>query len=155
MNQTGLGNWMFKNLKLTKVPSKAAVSKMLRKEEFHRIKPFATDTNHFMLQKKSTIPSQFPQLEDKLFAWFRRIEMKHGVLTDDLVRAKALEYAADSELGLPKFQASGNWVRRFKKRHGIDEKVRHGEGGSTDQVYVAIAQAGISLRTSCLQMQKQ
>ena len=111
---------------------------MLRKEEFNRIKAFAADTNHFMLQKKSSKPSQFPQLEDKLFAWFRRIEMKHGVLTDDIVRAKALEYAA--ELGLQKFQASGNWVLHFKKRHGIDAKVRHGEGGSADQVYVAVAQ---------------
>ena len=74
MNQTELANWMFKNLKLTKVPSKAAVSKMLRKEEFNRIKAFAADTNHFMLQKNSTKPSQFPQLEDKLFACFRRIE---------------------------------------------------------------------------------
>lgn len=74
MNQTELANWMFKNLKLTKVPNKAAVSKMLRKEEFNRIKAFAADTNHFMLQKKSTKPSQFPQLEDLLFACFRRIE---------------------------------------------------------------------------------
>ncbi len=43
------------------------------------------------------------------------------------------------------FQASANWVLYFKKRHGINQKVRNGNGGSADHLYVAIAQAGIPI----------
>ncbi len=69
--------------------------------------------------------------------------MQHAVLTDDILRSKALDYA--TKLGLTNFQASANWVLHFKQRHGIDQKVRHGEAGSADHTYVHIAQAGIPL----------
>ena len=48
-----------------------------------------------------------------------------------------------SELGLSDFKASGKWFSRFKKRHGINQQVLHGEAGSADMVYVHIAQAGL------------
>ncbi len=63
--------------------------------------------------------------------------MQHGVLIDDAVRTKDLEFA--TKMGKT-FQASSNWVLHFKKRHGNDD---HGEGGSADHIYVVIAQAGI------------
>jgi hypothetical protein len=44
---------------------------------------------------------------------------------------------------LVNFRASDGWIRNFKKRHGIDERVLHGEAGSADQVYVEIAEAGL------------
>jgi hypothetical protein len=111
-------------------------------KDLARIKSFKNQTNPHLLQQKSSKQSHFPELEEKLFACFRKIEMQHGVLTDDIVRTKALEIA--TKMGLT-FQASANWVLHFKKRHGIDQKVRHGEGGSADHIYVAMAQAGIPI----------
>ena len=131
---------MYKNLKLKQRPSKSAVSNMFRPKDLARIKSFKDQTNPHLLQQKSSKQSHYPELEEKLFAWFRKIEMQHGVLTDDILRMKALDIA--TKMGLT-FQASANWVLRFKKRHGIDQKVRHGEGGSADHIYVAIAHAGI------------
>ena len=77
ITQKELAVWMFQNLKLKKEPSKAAVSKMFKPAELIRIKAFTTETN--------ALQPRFPELEDKLFAWFRRIESRHGVLTDDIV----------------------------------------------------------------------
>jgi hypothetical protein len=73
-----------KKLKLKRDPSKGALSKMLKQQEHNRIKAFAEETNQFMLQKKGTKASQFPKLEDKLSFLFRRIEINHGVLTNDI-----------------------------------------------------------------------
>ncbi len=37
------------------------------------------------------------------------------------------------------FKASGYWILRFKKRHGISQIILHGEGASADKDYVEIA----------------
>ena len=86
------------NLMLKKRPSKSAVANMFRPKDLARIKSFHDQTNPHRLQQKSSKQSHFPELEEKLFAWFRKIEMQHGVLTDDIVRTKALEIATN--LGL-------------------------------------------------------
>jgi hypothetical protein len=63
-----------KNLKLKRVPSKGALSKMCKQQEHNLIKA---------LLKKHMKESQVSELEDKLSPWFQQIKMKHGVLTDD------------------------------------------------------------------------
>ena len=46
------------------------------------------------VKTKGTAPSRERlTMQQKLFAWFRKIEMQHGVLTDDILRTKALEIA--------------------------------------------------------------
>ena len=84
------------------------------------------ETNAYNLGKKSFNETCFPDLETKLLAWFRRTESKHAVLSDDVVMAKAHEYAR--ELKLSDFKGAANWLHRFKKRHGITQMVLHGEG---------------------------
>jgi hypothetical protein len=101
------------------------------------------ETNPFKLNKKSLKETTYPELEEKLFTWFRRNESKHAVITGDVIVEKAKAYA--SEFGLSNFKASLNWYNSFKKLHGIDQKVRHGDGGSADMVYVHIAQAGLPI----------
>jgi hypothetical protein len=86
MSQKELSDWMYKNLMLKKRPSKSAIANMFRPNDLARIKSFKNQTNPHLLQQKSSKQSHFPELEEKLFAWFRKIEMQHGVLTDDILR---------------------------------------------------------------------
>ena len=81
ITQKELAVWMFKNLKLKKEPSKAAVSKMFKPAELIRIKAFTTETNPALLNRKGALQPRFPELEDKLFAWFRRIDSRREVPT--------------------------------------------------------------------------
>ena len=68
---------------------------------------------------------EFIELENQLWAWYRRNETKHAAITGDLLKLKALRLAG--ELKLAEFRASDGWIRNFKKRHGIDEHVLSGE----------------------------
>ena len=67
------------------------------------------------LQSKSAKKSKYSELENKyLFTWFTRVEANQAVVTDKLLREKALEIA--SELRETEFKASSNWLVLFKKR---------------------------------------
>ena len=89
------------------------------------------------LQSKSAKKCYYAELESKLFAWFTRLENSQAVVTDKLLREKALAIAA--ELKETEFKASQNWLLLFKQRHNIRQYVLQGEAGSADKVYVDIA----------------
>ena len=55
---------------------------------------------------------EFIELENQLWAWFRRNETKHAAITGDLLKFKALHLAG--ELKLEEFRASDGWIRNFK-----------------------------------------
>ena len=48
-----------------------------------------------------------------------------------------------AELELVDFRASDRWIRNFKQRHDIGERLFHGDSGSADQVYAEIAEVGL------------
>lgn len=76
--------------------------------------------------------SKWPELEIALFEWYQRVELE-GPVSDDLIRVNAerlwkLIPLYQSET-MPEF--SNGWLAGFKKRHGIRQRVRHGEATST------------------------
>jgi hypothetical protein len=105
------------------------------------LKVTGTETSHYVLSMKTKHATDFPELENQLWAWFCRNETKQAAITGDLLKIKALRLAG--ELNLAEFRASDGWIRNFKKRHGIGEHVLHGETGSADQLYAEISEVGL------------
>ena len=90
MTHNELAQWMKKQFKLEKEIDRSTITKMFRETELKRLRASKDETNPFKLGKKSSKETSFPELENKLFAWFRRNESKHAVLTDDVVRKHSL-----------------------------------------------------------------
>ena len=89
MTQKYLGDWMYKNLMLKKKACISAIANKSWPKDLAKIKSFEQPTNpHLLQQKRAKQP-----LEDKIFRVVSKIEMQHGVLTDDDVRTKALKFA--------------------------------------------------------------
>ncbi|CAG8742531.1 15666_t:CDS:1, partial [Cetraspora pellucida] len=67
---------------------------------------------------KTTSP-KFPQIEQALGMWIGTAEQRQLILIGEVIRQKALEFAA--LLGVPEsdFKASDGWFSRFKARMGI------------------------------------
>ena len=88
------------------------------------------------LHAKSSHQSEYTELEKKVFSWFTRLESGQAVVTNKLIREKALELGA--EMKLSEFKASSTWLVLFKKRYNIKQYVLHGESESADKVYVDV-----------------
>jgi len=75
---------------------------------------------------------QWPELEAILWEWQLRIERQGGFTTGDILREKARQIWSQH----PQFAGkecpgfSTRWLEKFKKRHHIQTRVRHGEAGS-------------------------
>ena len=108
------------------------------RDEARLLKVAGTETSQDVLSMKTKHAPEFIELENQLWAWFRRNETKHAAITGDLLKFNALHLAG--ELKLEEFRASDGWIRNFKQRHRIDEHVLHGEAG---RVYVEIAEVGL------------
>ncbi len=72
MTHAELARWMKDTFKLEKAPDTSTISKILK--QMNKFKNLETETNPFKLNKKSMKETSHPELEDKLFAWFRRNE---------------------------------------------------------------------------------
>lgn len=70
------------------------------------------------------------ELEKALYAWFVHERNKKKIITNELLKLKALEL--NRCLNGPKFLASDGWVSKFKKRYGIRISVISGEKLSCD-----------------------
>ena len=90
MTHNELAQWMKKQFKLEKEINRSTITKMFRETELKRFEGFKGRNKPNQAGKKSSKETSFPELENKLFAWFRRNESKHAVLTDDVVRKHSL-----------------------------------------------------------------
>ena len=91
---------------------------------------------------------QFIELENTLHEWCTRARARNISLSQDILAAKAQQFAAlivtrlqslPSGSGNPgyvvllsAFKASGGCVQRFQKRKGMQSTVTHGDAASTD-----------------------
>ncbi|PQM43460.1 hypothetical protein VC83_09587 [Pseudogymnoascus destructans] len=79
---------------------------------------------------------QWPQLEQILYDFQRRIDSRSGFTSGDILQEKAREIwrrlpqYADQQV--PDF--SSGWLTRFKSRHNIKIHTRHGEAGSIPEL---------------------
>lgn len=78
---------------------------------------------------------QWPDLENLLYRWQRRIEEKGGITSGELLQQKARQiwHQLPQYSALPYPEFSVGWLQKFKKRHGIQEHTRHGELGSVPE----------------------
>ena len=72
--------------KLEKEIDCLTITKMFQETELKGLRAL---TNPLKLGKKISKENNFPELENKFFAWFCRNESKQAVLTDDVVTQKA------------------------------------------------------------------
>jgi hypothetical protein len=74
----------------------------------------------------------WPEIEKILWEWQIRVEEGGGVTTGEILQNKAkqiwLQHPQHKDQPCPEF--STRWLERFKQRHGIKARVRHGEAGS-------------------------
>lgn len=75
----------------------------------------------------------WPELEAALFEWFQRCEVKVILSTEHIrMTAERLWNELTCYEGLPLPDFSNRWVDRFKNRHDIKQRTRHGEANSVD-----------------------
>ena len=99
MNQQELIDWSYRKFDLKKSLSKGAMSNLIKDKE-RLLKVAAKETSQHVLSMKTKHEPEFLDLENELWAWFRRNETKHAAITGDLLKMKALRIAA--ELKQPK-----------------------------------------------------
>lgn len=104
--------------------------------------------SQFTLQSQRQRSARWPTLENLLYEWHQTIEKKGGIITGDLLVAKAhqiwqqLPEYADQEIP----ELSDRWLGRFKKRFHIKQRVQHGEAASVPESAEAEMRA---VRTLC------
>jgi hypothetical protein len=70
-------------------PLSAGVLSNLLKAKDSFLTEAKTETSRFTLSKKTSHQAQYPELENRLWTWFRRNEGKRAVLTGTLLAEKA------------------------------------------------------------------
>jgi hypothetical protein len=80
----------------------------------------------------------WPELEACLYEWQLQIETQVPI-SNDLIKAAALRFwhrlPIYRDMEVPQF--SSGWLEKFKRRHGITERLRHGEAGSINEALIA------------------
>lgn len=78
----------------------------------------------------------WPRLEAVLFEWQKKIEERGGFTTGDILQEKAKQIwrSLPEYQGQPTPEFSLGWVSKFKVRHNIYSRIRHGEAGSVTQL---------------------
>ena len=84
-----------------------------------------------MKQLKKIRPSKFPELEKRLYEWFKEEIARKSQLTNEIFRSQAVEISKELSPN-EEFSVSAGWLNSFKKRHGIKAKKLSGEKASAD-----------------------
>ena len=86
---------------------------------------------HTWQDSRRTREAKWTALEDALFEWVQRYETGNNPLTGVILRQKAEQFWRQ----LPCYQQrklSEGWITRFKNRHNLRQRTKHGEAGSAD-----------------------
>ncbi|KAE8965955.1 hypothetical protein PR001_g28561, partial [Phytophthora rubi] len=125
-----MAQWAATTYRLPRPPSKAAVSRMLKREDT------LSRLNMNALQRSRTQPAQVVKLDTMLVEAIMYFEgggvALNGRLLVWLARKCAEELKIPQE-DLPRFTRTG-WLRHFQRRHGIRSRRAHGEIDSVDLV---------------------
>lgn len=131
MSLTELGTWAYAEFSLEKPPAKSTISKILRsKEELNAL-------SVERLERMTTLPSAFWQLEQSVVEFVIFCEMNNTSMTGHIIMVTASRLAAELGLprdGLPRFTES--WMRHFMARYGLRRKRSYGESSSVDEAAV-------------------
>ncbi|UYV74431.1 hypothetical protein LAZ67_11003539 [Cordylochernes scorpioides] len=78
---------------------------------------------------------EFPEIEEALFRWIRQANAMKLAINGNILKEKAILLAL--KMGQDNFEASNDWLEKFKVRRNIAFKRLHGEAGSVDANSVA------------------
>jgi hypothetical protein len=91
-------NWAVKEFDLKETPAPSLITSLKKDAKVEWAKNYLLqETVSKKLQSKSAKKCYYAELESKLFAWFTRLENSQAVVTDKLLREKALAIAATLE----------------------------------------------------------
>jgi hypothetical protein len=111
LSRQALINWAVKEFDLKETPAPSLITSLKKDAKVEWAKnylPSLQETVSKKLQSKSAKKCDYAELKSKLYAWFTRLEHSQAVVTDELLREKALAIAA--ELKETEFKASRNWI---------------------------------------------
>ena len=74
----------------------------------------------------------FPETEMALYDWFLDKQLKHNIITNDILRSKAIDFHNKLESQNP-FEGSFGWIQKFKRRHKIRSLKLCGEKLSSNE----------------------
>jgi len=67
----------------------------------------------------------YPEIDKKLITWVEELESRGAILSDELIRNKAIQIG--NELKYTAFKSSKGWLECFKNRHNLKLRKLHGE----------------------------
>jgi Tc5 transposase DNA-binding domain len=91
--------------------------------------------------------AKHPLLENALYEWMLRLETQM-VVTGDMIKEKASRFWKLMYPEMEEPQWSSGWLSGFKKRHGIKERLQHGEARSVDLDLVQASLPAIHEKTA-------
>ena len=97
----------------------------------HSDKWLAYDVSNLNEQKSTRITqAKHVDLEAALNMWMTNALTHNVAISDDILLTKAKKLG--KELDVTEFSYSRGWLARFKKRHGVSQREKHGESASAD-----------------------
>ncbi|XP_055869350.1 uncharacterized protein LOC106072531 [Biomphalaria glabrata] len=82
-----------------------------------KIEHFVKSTDD-ITRRKTLKSSEYPQVEEALYAWFKQESNRHAPISGNILKEKAHFFYREITTK-EDFRASGGWFENFKKRHGI------------------------------------
>ncbi|CAG8605754.1 4009_t:CDS:2 [Gigaspora margarita] len=104
---------------------RSTISKILKQKKWSEIQEISPTSNAF-----KTASPKFSQIERALEMWIGTVEQHKLTLTGEVIRQKALHFAALLGISEEEFRASQGWFTRFKARIGLCNHKFHGEAES-------------------------
>lgn len=97
-----------------------------------KIEGFMKSVEDDHLNRKTLRTSEFPEVEEALFIWFKQQRTRNVPISGDILKQKA-QYFYTEITKKNDFRASHGWFENFKKRHGIRFMKMCGEKVSADR----------------------
>ncbi|CAK8690147.1 unnamed protein product [Clavelina lepadiformis] len=107
--------------------SEAAIRKILKNREVIR-KRSALMSEETKTKTFRASVGRFSELEDILYLWIDSMRRASLPVPPSLVFAKAKQIAQQLSISEDDFQASWQWLSRFRARRGLQKVLLHGEG---------------------------
>src|SRR5260364_14626 len=104
---------------------RSTISKILKQKKWAEIQEILPTSNAL-----KTASPKFPQIKRALEMWIGTVEQHKLTLTGEVIRQKALQFAALLGISEEEFRASQGWLTRFKARIGLCNHKFHGEAES-------------------------
>lgn len=109
---------------------RSTISKLARSEQEAKLQKAANDG--LPMDTLTLRRPRFEQVNEALLTWFHAARGDDVVITEDILREKAKQFAAAAGLSPEQFKVSNGFIDSFKRRHSLTSRRMHGEAASAD-----------------------